>query len=66
MSAQTITPVLPGLVMNATLAWRTLPVYAAVLTALSFCVFTFLVKNIRVSRVANVSGLETPGADEWA
>ena len=66
MSAQTITPVLLGLVMNATLAWRTLPVYAAVLTALSFCVFTFLVKNIRVSRVANVSGLETPGADEWA
>ena len=66
MSAQTITPVLLGLVMNATLAWRTLPVYAAVLTALSFCVFTFLVKNIRVSRAANVSGLETPGADEWA
>ena len=64
MSAQTITPVLLGLVMNATLAWRTLPVYAAVLTALSFCVFTFLVKNIRVSRVANVSGLEALGADE--
>jgi MFS family permease len=66
MSAQTITPVLLGLVLNATLAWRTLPVYAAILTALSFCVFTFLVKNIRVSGVANVSGLETPGADEWA
>ena len=64
MSAQTITPVLLGLVLNATLAWRTLPVYAAILTALSFCVFTALVKNIRASRIANVSGLEAFGADE--
>ena len=64
MSAQTITPVLLGLVLNATLAWRTLPVYAAILTALSFCVFTALVKNIRASRIANVSGLEALGADE--
>ena len=64
MSAQTITPVLLGLVLNATLAWRTLPVYAAILTALSFCVFTALVKNIQASRIANVSGLEALGADE--
>ena len=64
MSAQTITPVLLGLVLNATLAWRTLPVYATILTALSFFVFTALVKNIRVSRVANVSGLEAIGADD--
>ena len=64
MSAQTITPVLLGLVLNATLAWQTLPVYAAILTALSFFVFTALVKNIRVSRVANVSGLEALGADD--
>jgi hypothetical protein len=39
-------------------------VYAAILTALSFFVFTALVKNIRVSRVANVSGLEALGADD--
>ena len=58
MSAQTITPVLLGLVLNASLAWRTLPVYAAILTALSFCVFTGLVKNIRAAKVANVTGLE--------
>ena len=64
MSAQTITPVLLGLVLNATLAWRTLPVYAAILTALSFCVFTILVKNIKASRLANVSGLEALGADD--
>ena len=58
MSAQTITPVLLGLVLNATLAWRTLPVYAAILTALSFAVFTLLVKNIKVSKVPTVTGLE--------
>ena len=63
MSAQTVTPVLLGLVLNTTLAWRTLPVYAAILTALSFCVFTALVKNIRISGTANVSGLEALGAD---
>ena len=64
MSAQTITPVLLGLVLNATLAWRTLPVYAAILTSLSFCVFTIFVKNIKASRLANVSGLEALGADD--
>ena len=58
MSAQTITPILLGLVLNATLAWRTLPVYASILTALSLLVFTALVKNIRASKVASVSGLE--------
>ena len=64
MSAQTVTPVLLGLVLNATKAWRTLPVYAAVLTALSFCVFTALVKNIKAKKVANVVGLEALGDDE--
>ena len=58
MSAQTITPVLLGLVLNATLAWRTLPVYSAVLTACSVCVFTLLVKNIRASKLANAVGIE--------
>ena len=64
LSAQTVTPVLLGLVLNATKAWRTLPVYAAVLTALSFCVFTALVKNIKAKKVANVVGLEALGDDE--
>ena len=40
------------------MAWRTLPVYAAILTALSFAVFTALVKNIKVSKVPVVTGLE--------
>ena len=64
MSAQTITPVLLGLVLNATLAWRALPVYATILTAASFCVFTALVKNIKAGKVANAVGLEALGADD--
>ena len=64
MSAQTVTPVLLGLVLNATLAWRALPVYAAVLTALSFTVFTALVKNIKAKKLANVKGLEALGEDD--
>ncbi len=63
MSAQTITPVLLGLVLNATLAWRALPVYAAILTALSFLVFTSLVKNIKAAKLENVKGLEALDVD---
>ena len=64
MSAQTVTPVLLGLVLNMTLAWRALPVYACILTALSGTVFTLLVKNIKAGKVANVTGLEALGADD--
>ena len=63
MSAQTITPVLLGLTLNATQAWRTLPVYASLLICLSFTVFTALVKNIKAGKVANVKGLEAIGDD---
>ena len=58
MSAQTVTPVLLGLVLNMTLAWRALPVYACILTALSCAVFTALVKNIKAKKIENVKGIE--------
>ena len=64
MSAQTVTPVLLGLVLRAANAWRALPVYAAILTLLSCTVFTSLVKNIKSGKVANVKGLEALGADD--
>jgi len=63
MSAQTITPVLLGLTLNATMAWRTLPVYACVLICLSFAVFTSLVKNIKAKKLPNVKGLEALGEE---
>ena len=64
MAAQTITPVLLGLIFVRTLAWGVLPVYASVLTALSALVFLFLVKNIRIRKVATASGLEAFAEDD--
>lgn len=58
MSAQTVTPVLLGLVFNVTGAWRALPVYSTILMVLSCAVFTALVKNIKAAKVVNVKGLE--------
>ena len=64
MAAQTITPVLLGLIFVRTLAWGVLPIYASILTALSALVFLFLVKNIRIRKVATVSGLEAFAEDD--
>ncbi len=63
MSAQTVTPVLLGLILNATLVWRALPVYAAVLAAVSAAVFIVFVKNIKAEKLANVKGLEALDSD---
>ena len=63
MSAQTATPVLLGLVFKVTLAWRALPVYAAVLFALSFAVFFIFVKNIKAKKLGNAVGLEAIDGD---
>lgn len=63
MSAQTVTPVLLGLILMNASAWSVLPIYAGILTLLSFVVFTILVKNIKASKVANVKGLEALGDD---
>ena len=63
MSAQTVTPILLGLVFKVSLAWRALPIYAAVMLALSFIVFTSLVKNIKAKKVENARGLEAIDGD---
>ncbi len=63
MSAQTITPILLGLVFKVTLAWRALPVYACILFILSCAVFTSLVKNIKAKKLENVHGLEALDGD---
>lgn len=64
MSAQTVTPVLLGLVFMASGAWGVLPVYAGILMCLSFLVFTTLVKNIKAVKVANAKGLEALEGDD--
>ncbi|MBP5161418.1 MAG: MFS transporter [Spirochaetales bacterium] len=58
MAAQTVTPVLLGLILRASGAWRVLPIYATVLTVASCLVFTSCVKNIKAKKMANAKGLE--------
>ena len=63
MSAQTVTPVLLGLLFNATGAWRILPVYSGALFLFSCAVFTLFVRNIRARKVDNAHGLEALDGD---
>lgn len=63
MSAQTVTPILLGLVFKVTLAWRALPIYSTAIFALSCLVFALLVKNIKAKKVENVHGLEAIDGD---
>ena len=64
MAAQTVTPVLLGLIFMRTGAWGALPVYASILTALSAIVFILFVKNIKANKTGNAKGLEALGADD--
>jgi len=64
MSAQTITPVLLGFIFKATMRWRALPVYSMCLYIISCVVFSLLVKNIKASKVENVTGIEALGGDD--
>ena len=63
MSAQTVTPILIGLLFNMTGVWRALPIYSAILIVLSCIVFTALVKNIKARKVQNAKGLEAIDGD---
>lgn len=63
MSAQTVTPVLLGLVFKASLAWRALPIYSTILFALSCIVFSILVKSIKAKKVDNTYWLEAIEGD---
>jgi len=64
MSAQTVTPVLLGLIFTRTRLWGVLPVYSSVLILFSALVFISLVKNIRIRKVATTSGLEAFAEDD--
>ncbi len=64
MSAQTVTPILLGLILNGTHAWNALPVYSSTLIILACLVFTLLVKNIKAVKVSNDKGLEALGGDD--
>jgi maltose/moltooligosaccharide transporter len=63
MLAQSITPILLGLIFKAAVgtmsseAWKALPIYAASMLAASVIVFMF-VKNVKINKVATKKGLE--------
>ena len=64
MSAQTVTPILLGFIFNVSGVWHALPIYSCILVALSFMMFTALVKNIKAVKVANAKGLEALDGDD--
>ena len=64
MSAQTVTPVLLGFVFFKIGMWNVLPVYCAIMLAVSCAIFTLIVKNIKARKVANARGLEAFGEDD--
>ena len=64
MSAQTVTPVLLGLVFFKSRIWSVLPVYSAIMITISCAIFTLFVKNIKAVKVANAKGLEAIGDDD--
>lgn len=64
MAAQTITPILLGLLFTVSGIWGVLPIYALVLIVASFLVFTLIVKNIKANKVKNAKGLEAIGGDD--
>ncbi len=64
MAAQTITPILLGLLLRIDgLDWTFLPIYALSTISVSFIIFLF-VKNIRTKKVATAKGLEGLGAGD--
>ena len=64
MAAQTITPILLGLLVHFMPAgYRVLPFYAAILIGASIAVFAF-VKNVKVGHLGTKRGLEAMGGDD--
>ena len=64
MAAQTVTPILLGLLLTRFSLWRILPVYSGILLSISFVLFTLRVKNIKTDKVRNIKGLEAIGGDD--
>lgn len=57
MTAQTVTPVLLGLVMLIYGGWEIMPYYAMAMVAISIAIFAFI-KNVKIHKVGNAKGLD--------
>ena len=63
MLAQSVTPILIGLIFRAT-GWNALPIYSAILMGIAGLVFFFVKAPRRSDKATNVKGLEALGADD--
>lgn len=64
MAAQTITPVLLGLLLlNKDFSWQILPIYAACCIGVSLIIFLF-VKNVHNGKTKILKGIDAIGADD--
>jgi maltose/moltooligosaccharide transporter len=63
MAAQTITPILLGLLLTKTGQWKILPYYALACIGISLIIFLF-VKNIKTKKIETKKGLEALGGDD--
>ncbi len=64
MGAQTVTPVLLGLLLlNKNLDWGFLPVYAVIASSIALVIFLF-VKNVKTTKTTFKKGLEALGEDD--
>ncbi|MCR5824511.1 MAG: MFS transporter [Lachnospiraceae bacterium] len=61
MAAQSITPILIGMIFRVSLLWRALPIYACIAYAASAVVFFIFVKNIKAKKLENAKGIEALG-----
>lgn len=64
MLAQSITPIIGGLIMNKTGAWQALPIYSTVLMAAAGAVFFFVKAPHKNDKAKNAKGLAALGADD--
>ncbi|MCQ2078378.1 MAG: MFS transporter, partial [Bacteroidaceae bacterium] len=63
MLAQSITPIVGGIIMNKTGAWQALPIYSTILMAAAGVVFFFVKAPHKNDKAKNVKGLAALGQD---
>lgn len=63
MGAQSLTPIVIGVIFRATNAWRALPIYSCALMAASLIVFLFVKAPLKTKYVRK-KGIEALGADD--
>lgn len=64
MAAQSVTPILIGLILKSTMLWNALPIYSTVLMFAAGAVFFFVKAPRNMDKGENAKGLEALGSDD--